>query len=113
MKVPYSKKWLSVSDQLQKLKDGGLKVEDPTEAEDFLRHLNYYRFSGYGLAFETRTTSLTLSSKQKTATTSANQSAAPKLMTTSSKPRPKPPSNGANTPPTTQPKTKVSPGSIY
>lgn len=54
MKVPYSKKWLSVSDQLQKLKDAGLEIEDPTEAEDFLRHLNYYRFSGYGLAFETK-----------------------------------------------------------
>lgn len=52
MKVPFFKRWLSTADQVQKLADAGLKVEDRAEAEDFLRHLNYYRFSGYGLAFE-------------------------------------------------------------
>lgn len=52
MKVPYPKKWLPIADQLQKLCDAGLAIEDQKEAEDFLRHLNYYRFSGYGLAFE-------------------------------------------------------------
>ena len=54
MKVPYPKKWQSTADQLQKLEDAGLIIEDPTTAEAFLRHLNYYRFSGYGLAFETK-----------------------------------------------------------
>jgi len=52
MTVPYTKPWLSVSDQLRKLKSYGLTVADDVVAEDFLRHLNYYRFSGYGLAFE-------------------------------------------------------------
>lgn len=54
MKVPYSKKWLPIDVQLQRLADAGLKIEDCAEAEDFLRHLNYYRFSGYGLAFEAK-----------------------------------------------------------
>ena len=54
MKVPYSKKWLPIADQLQRLADAGLEIEDHAEAEDFLRHLNYYRFSGYGLAFEAK-----------------------------------------------------------
>ncbi len=52
MKAPYAKTWLSVTGQLQKLKDAGLEIECTTDAEAFLRHLNYYRFSGYGLAFE-------------------------------------------------------------
>ena len=52
MKVPYGKKWQSISKQLQKLEDAGLFIEDTAAAESFLRHLNYYRFSGYGLAFE-------------------------------------------------------------
>ena len=52
MTTPYAKPWLSIPDQLQKLKDYGLVVGDEAAARDFLRHLNYYRFSGYGLAFE-------------------------------------------------------------
>jgi len=52
MKVPYAKKWQPISKQLQKLEDAGLIVGDAAAAERFLRHLNYYRFSGYGLAFE-------------------------------------------------------------
>jgi len=54
MKVPYPKKWKSTRDQLKKLMDAGLIVENASAAEEFLRHLNYYRFSGYGLAFETK-----------------------------------------------------------
>ena len=50
MTTPYAKPWLSIPDQLQKLKDYGLVVGDEAAARDFLRHLNYYRFSGYGLA---------------------------------------------------------------
>lgn len=52
MKIPYSKPWLSVPDQLKKLKSYGLVVENEPAALNFLRHLNYYRFSGYGVAFE-------------------------------------------------------------
>ncbi|MCC5836004.1 MAG: Abi family protein [Opitutales bacterium] len=54
MSDSYSKQWRSLSDQLERLRESGLEVENVSEAESFLRHLNYYRFSGYGLAFEVR-----------------------------------------------------------
>jgi abortive infection bacteriophage resistance protein len=50
--VSYSKSWLSVSAQISKLESRGLKVSDKADAESFLRHINYYRFTGYCLAFE-------------------------------------------------------------
>jgi len=52
MTTPYAKPWLSISGQLQKLKSYGLSIDDDTAAAEFLRHINYYRFGGYGLAFE-------------------------------------------------------------
>lgn len=52
MSVRYPKKWLSVPDQLQKLQGRGLVIADVATAADFLSHLNYYRFTGYGLVFE-------------------------------------------------------------
>jgi abortive infection bacteriophage resistance protein len=51
-KVPYAKPWLSVGDQVKKLESRGLLVTDHADAEAFLRHINYYRFTGYCLAFE-------------------------------------------------------------
>lgn len=54
MGVPYPKPWLPVSAQIKTLESRGLVVTDQASAEDFLLHLNYYRFSGYGLAFEDR-----------------------------------------------------------
>jgi abortive infection bacteriophage resistance protein len=48
----YTKPWISIKDQVAKLISRGLLVPDPTSAEKFLWHLNYYRFSGYCLAFE-------------------------------------------------------------
>lgn len=48
----YTKPWISIKDQVEKLISRGLVVPDPTSAEKFLKHLNYYRFSGYCLAFE-------------------------------------------------------------
>ena len=53
MPVPYKKPWLSIHGQIQKLKDYGLSIRDETTAGLFLQHINYYRFSGYALAFET------------------------------------------------------------
>ncbi|MDD4441198.1 MAG: Abi family protein [Kiritimatiellae bacterium] len=53
MLVPYTKTWLSISGQVQKLKDYGLIIRDDTAAGLFLQHINYFRFSGYALAFET------------------------------------------------------------
>ena len=49
---PYEKQWLSHADQVLKLESRGLTIADRTSAELFLSHVNYYRFSGYCLAFE-------------------------------------------------------------
>ena len=48
----YQKPWLSYADQVAKLVSRGLTVSEPAAAERFLTHVNYYRFSGYSLAFE-------------------------------------------------------------
>ncbi len=52
MPTPNGKPWLSILDQIQKLKGYGLVIADEPTASLFLEHINYYRFSGYGLAFE-------------------------------------------------------------
>jgi abortive infection bacteriophage resistance protein len=52
MTTPYPKQWLSIPDQLLKLKSYGLSCRDDSAACDFLEHINYYRFSGYGLTPE-------------------------------------------------------------
>lgn len=51
-KVCFTKPWCSYAAQVQLLQQRGLTVADPQSAELFLTHLNYYRFSGYCLAFE-------------------------------------------------------------
>ena len=50
---PFQKPWLSLASQVALLASRGLIVNDPAAAEGFLSHVNYYRFSGYCLAFET------------------------------------------------------------
>lgn len=52
MNQPYPKQWLSHADQVRLLQQRGLIVSDFAKAAQFLSHLNYYRFSGYCLAFE-------------------------------------------------------------
>lgn len=52
MRLPFTKPWISLADQVAMLEQRGLVISDREAAKDFLRHLNYYRFSGYGLAFE-------------------------------------------------------------
>lgn len=49
---PYQKVWLSHADPVARLVARGLTVSDPVAAQTFLSHINYYRFSGYCLAFE-------------------------------------------------------------
>jgi len=51
-KIPYQKPWRSCADQVALLAQRGLVIADVPAAEQFLAHLNYYRFSGYCLAFE-------------------------------------------------------------
>ncbi|MGO8689868.1 MAG: Abi family protein [Thermoguttaceae bacterium] len=48
----YAKPWLSYPDQVARLITRGLSVPDEAVAERFLAHVNYYRLSGYCLAFE-------------------------------------------------------------
>jgi hypothetical protein len=49
---PFVKPWLPYPDQVALLEKRGLLIADPAAAADFLSHINYYRFSGYCLAFE-------------------------------------------------------------
>lgn len=51
-RIPFIKPWLCYADQVQLLQQRGLLVANPQTAQQFLSHLNYYRFSGYCLAFE-------------------------------------------------------------
>ncbi|MEO5643657.1 MAG: Abi family protein [Bacteroidia bacterium] len=46
-KIPFSKTFLSYSDQLNLLKDRGLIIDDEGKALHLLEHLSYYRLSGY------------------------------------------------------------------
>lgn len=48
----YQKPWESYEQQIQRLQGYGLIVNDLATAVKCLAHLNYYRFSGYCLAFE-------------------------------------------------------------
>lgn len=51
-KKAYSKPWLTLARQVDRLASYGLVVNNREMAKQFLRHVNYYRFSGYCLAFE-------------------------------------------------------------
>jgi abortive infection bacteriophage resistance protein len=50
--IPFLKPWLRYADQIALLESRGLVVSDRVAAEQYLTHLNYYRLSGYCLAFE-------------------------------------------------------------
>ncbi len=51
-RVPFAKPWQNWADQLKTLESRGLVVTNRPAAEAFLSHVNYYRLSGYCLAFE-------------------------------------------------------------
>jgi len=51
-KPEFNKTWLSYADQVALLQTRGLVVTNSPAAVAFLSHVNYYRFSGYCLAFE-------------------------------------------------------------
>lgn len=50
--LAYDKPWQSIAEQVRLLQSRGLTITDIGQAEKFLRHINYFRFSGYCLAFE-------------------------------------------------------------
>ena len=47
MKQPFNKTALSYADQLEQLKSRGLHIEDEEKTLHLLKHLSYYRLSGY------------------------------------------------------------------
>lgn len=51
-KQAFRKPWLDYGDQIKVLESRGLQVQNPQEAQAWLAHVNYYRFSGYSIAFE-------------------------------------------------------------
>ncbi len=51
-KLPFSKPWRSHEDQVALLQQRGLVIGNTVAAATYLGHINYYRFSGYCLAFE-------------------------------------------------------------
>ena len=50
--TPFSKPWLDYANQTGMLESRGLVIADRQAVESFLAHINYYRLSGYCLAFE-------------------------------------------------------------
>jgi abortive infection bacteriophage resistance protein len=52
MQVPFTKPALTHREQVELLAQRGMVMEDPAEAEFYLRHLNYYRLGAYWLPFE-------------------------------------------------------------
>lgn len=53
---PYDKPWLSVADQLERLRERGLVIADADRAAAVLREVGYYRFTGYLHPFRTSST---------------------------------------------------------
>jgi len=50
--MKFTKPALSIQDQLAKLKDRGLTVPNPVEAQHHLQYIGYYRLSAYALALQ-------------------------------------------------------------
>lgn len=49
----YQKPWLSYQDQIGLLQSRGMVIDNVQAAIEFLQHINYYRFSGFCVVFET------------------------------------------------------------
>ncbi len=49
---PFDKPWLDYDQQVAKLSSRGLIIDDPAAVASFLSHVNYYRLSGYCIAFQ-------------------------------------------------------------
>ena len=48
----FTKPPLTIEEQIERLQERGLSIEDPAEAAHYLSHLNYYRLCAYWLPFE-------------------------------------------------------------
>ena len=52
MKRPFSKPALTYAQQVARLRERGMVVDDEAVAEFYLQHLDYYRLGAYWLPFE-------------------------------------------------------------
>lgn len=52
MPKTFTKPAISLDDQVALLKSRGLSIHDVERAKHYLRHIGYYRLSGYGLVFQ-------------------------------------------------------------
>lgn len=52
MKRPFTKPATTYAQQVAQLQQRGMVIDDPTAAEFYLQHLNYYRLGAYWLPFE-------------------------------------------------------------
>ncbi|CAL1521197.1 Abi family protein [Chitinophaga sp. MM2321] len=52
MTTPYTKPSTSTSHQIALLQRRGLTIDDPLEAEHYLKHIGYYRLAGYWQIFQ-------------------------------------------------------------
>ena len=52
-KIHYPKHWVDVPAQIRVLESRGLAISDSQSAAEFLSYINYYRFTGYCLRFQT------------------------------------------------------------
>ena len=52
-KIHYPKHWVDVPAQIRVLESRGLAIGDSQSAAEFLSYINYYRFTGYCLRFQT------------------------------------------------------------
>lgn len=54
MRCHYNKQPLSIDDQVQRLQDRGMRIDDAFRAKRYLTNIGYYRLSAYWLPFEPR-----------------------------------------------------------
>lgn len=54
MPEPYKKPFLTVPEQIARLRDRGMVIDDPEYASSLLRNVGYYRLSGYSYLFRQR-----------------------------------------------------------
>lgn len=52
MRCHYNKQPLSIDDQVQRLQDRGMRIDDAARAKRYLTNIGYYRLSAYWLPFE-------------------------------------------------------------
>lgn len=52
MSIPFAKPATTYAQQVAQLRQRGMVIDDPAQAELYLQHLNYYRIGAYWLPFE-------------------------------------------------------------